>query len=208
MQSLLALLLVVLLALLAAQAWIRMSGRKGAGAVSAPLYTVREPLLPAEERAYLEILQQVLGEESIIFPKVSLAQILMFPGGGREHRIHWSRVQRRSVDFLVCDRELVPWLAIKFKPGRRSRKHRDDPLADSLDAANIPLLRVKPEKTYKRDDVAYRIKLAMSRHDSELSDQSSVTGEVEVSDEEFRDSRLSRLRRWTSDLWAATTRPG
>jgi hypothetical protein len=206
MQSLLALLLVVLLALLAARVWIRIRKRKGPVSVSLPGYSARESILSPAERAYLEVLQQILGEAYIIFPKVSLGQILDFPGARREHRVHWTRVQRRAVDLLVCSRELSPVLAIKFKPEYRSKKGGGDPLSDSLDVANVPLLRVKPAKDYDIDKVAYRIKLTLARLDSELSDEASITTETDFGDVDSEVSQLSTIRRWTSGLWATATR--
>lgn len=205
MQSLLALLVVVLLALLAARLWVRVRAQRGPAPAAIPEYRLRAPLLAPRERAYLDVLQRVLGEDSIIFPNVSLAHILEFPGGNRAQRVHWFRVQRRSVDLLVCDRGLVPDLAITFSARRRGG--REDPLVDGLAAVNIPLLRVRPADSYEMRDVAYRIQLARTHRDSQLSENQGVVND-ESPGELQDDSRLSRLRRWTSDLWATATRAG
>jgi hypothetical protein len=208
MQALAILLLVALLALLAARVWVALKGRHRAAQTVIPPYTAARALLKDEERAYLKVLQQVLGDNSVVFPKVSLGHILEFPGGGQDEVAHWLRVQRRSVDFLVCDRELAPTLAVKLKPNGRWRRRPQDPLADSLLTANIPLLRVRSAPSYDRDDVAYRVKLALARCDSELGDDGSITKEFDMCDDDFEDSRLSSLWRWTSELWTTTRRIG
>lgn len=209
MQSLLVLLFVALLALLAARVWPLIRGGKRSAPTAVPAYLAKGALLAPEERAYLDVLQQVLGENSLIFPKVSLTQLLEFPDGSTEHRIHWARVQRKCVDLLVCDRELTPTLAIRFHPreGRRSKKH-GDPVSESLDEANIPLLTVRSAPEYAIEDVTYRIKLALSRTDSELSDEGTITRETEVQETDSVDSCLTGIRRWSSDLWAAARRTG
>ncbi len=211
MQGLVILLFVVLLSVLAARGWTLLikvvRGGKRNASITVPPYTVRQSILTPEERAYLEVLQQVMGDHAIIFPKVSLAQVLEFPGSRRDYRRHWSRVLRRSADLLVCDREFMPVLAVKFdaNAGRR-RKQSEDPLVDSLSYADLPLMSVKPAQSYKTEDVTIQVKMALARHDSELSEDGSITREHDIDDEEFEDSRFPRFRRWTSELWAPSRR--
>ena len=60
-----------------------------------------------------------------------------------------------------------------------------------------------------KEEVAYRVRLAMTHRESQLSEESAVKADGEQSSEYYEDdSRLSRIRRWTSELWSTTTRAG
>ena len=99
-------------------------------------------MLGPQELAFKEVLQKVVGENSIIFAKVGLAHILEFPGNHPVFRMHWARAQRRSVDFLVCDPDLAPVLAIKFdaNPRRRGKNTGEDVLKDSLEVSGAAVI--------------------------------------------------------------------
>ena len=208
MQGSLIFLIVVLGALLAAGWWVLNRRNKSVPSPVFPPYTVRKTVLGQQELAFKEVLQKVMGEDSIIFAKVGLGHILEFPGNHLEIRMHWARVQRRSVDFLVCDLDQTPVLAIKFdaNPGRRGKNTREDVLKDSLGAAELPLLIIRPADGYQLEEVKIRIKYALARQDSLLNDDGSVLHDADLEDDEFSDSMLPKLKRWTSGLWETASR--
>ena len=180
-----------------------------------PPYSLRKSFLSTRDFAYFNVLKQAVGENAKIFPKVRLPQILNHPGHDPQFRAHWSRVQRRYVDFLVCDSNLKPILAVKFDPNaNRKRAHpTDDVLEDALGSAELPLLRVAPASSYDLDEVTYKIKFAMARHqpqDQQPADLAKVVGEDSFveSENELTDTGLLKLKRWTSDLWMAARRSG
>ncbi len=209
MQDSLIFFIVVLVVLLVVGWWVLNTRKNNAPASVLPPYTLRKSVMDSQELAYKKILEQVMGENSIIFAKVGLAHILDFPGNHPDYRVHWARAQRRSVDFLVCDPDLTPVLAVKFdtNPGRRRKNAGGDLLDDSLSAAELPLLIVRPAESYNLVDVKIRIKYALARHDSSLNvDGLVVHEEADLEDDEFSDSMLPKLRRWTSDLWETASR--
>lgn len=180
-----------------------------------PPYTLRKSFLSTREFAYFNVLKQAVGENARIYPKVRLPQILNHPGHDPQYRAHWSRVQRRYVDFLVCDTKLKPILAVKFDPyaNRKRGQPKDDVLEDTLGSAELPLLRVAPADSYNLDEVTYKIKFAMARHQSsdglsEKRDHSEKDGPVLESENELTDTGLLKLKRWTSDLWMGARRSG
>lgn len=208
MQGSLIFLIVVLIALPVVGWWVLSTRNRNAPVAMMPSYTLRKSLLGPQELAYQKVVQQIMGEDAIIFAKVGLAHILDFPGNHPHFRRHWARAQRRSVDFLVCDSALTPVLAIKFdaNPGRRHKHHREDVLKDCLDAAELPLLIVRPAESYQLEEMNFRIKYALNPQDSMLNDDGSVIDEADLEDDEFSDSLLPKFKRWTSDLWDTAAR--
>lgn len=180
-----------------------------------PPYSLRKSFLSTREFAYFNVLKQAVGENAKIYPKVRLPQILNHPGHDPKYRAHWSRVQRRYVDFLVCDGNLTPTLAVKFDPNanRKRSQPKDDVLEDALGSAELPLLRVVPADNYDLDEVTYKIKFAMARHQTQHG--MGEEGTMALSDDtilesgnELTDTGLLKLKRWTSDLWMAARRSG
>lgn len=178
-----------------------------------PPYRARKSFLNTQEFAYYNALKQALGDDFHVYPKVRLPQILSHPGHDPSFRVHWSRVQRRFVDFLICDSSLKPALAVKFDPAanRRHKHPKEDVLEDALGAAELPLLRVMPANNYDLDEITYKIKFAMARHEPQVdrySERSKPEGDDSFADSgnENTDSRFLRLRRWTSDLWMSARR--
>jgi len=205
-------LIITLVALVAAGWWLLNARQSSVPKTILPPYTIRKSLLERHERAYQDILRQVTGDNMIIFAKVNLGYILNYPGNHADFRVHWSRAQRRSVDFLLCDLDLKPRLAIKFdpNPGRRrknaSKNAREDILKDSLDAAELQLLIVKPAESYQLEEVRFRIKYALARQDSMLHDDGLIVHDADLDDDEFADSIFPKFKRWTSDLWQTAAR--
>ena len=212
MQISILLLTVVLLAILGLSGWIKQRKQYASLGVLPP-YRVRKSFMNTQEFAYYNALKQALGDEFQVYPKVRLPQILSHPGHDPQFRVHWTRVQRRFVDFLVCDSSLKPALAVKFDPAanRRHKNTKEDVLEDALGAAELPLLRVMPANNYDLDEITYKIKFAMARHEPQttvLPDRSNAGNGAAVSESENHgtDSRFLRLRRWTSDLWMSARR--
>lgn len=206
------LLTVVLLAILGLSGWIKQR-KQYASFGALPPYRVRKAFLNTQEFAYYNALKQALGDDFQVYPKVRVPQILSHPGHDPQFRVHWSRVQRRFVDFLVCDSSLKPALAVKFDPtaNRRHKHPKEDILEDALGAAELPLLRVMPANNYDLDEITYKIKFAMARHEPQVNAYPERSKTVDDdsfvdSENENTDSRFLRLRRWTSDLWMASRR--
>lgn len=163
-----------------------------------PRYELRKPMFNAQELGLYKVLKQIYAQRAFIFPKVRLSEVLQHPGYDQNIRNHWARVQRRSIDFLICDTELTPMLAIKLGATRKGPV--DDVLEDALTAADLPLLRLRPAEEYQVEEVMNRIKFAIagSKLNSGMYPSASMSGEGQ---DTFSDSRFPRIKRWTSDLW-------
>lgn len=101
-------------------------------------------MTPAETR-FFKILDEAIGDGYYVFPQVHLSSIL-------EHRIHgqnwWAafhHINRKSVDFVICDKESVkPLAAIELDDWSHHldhRKDRDIEVERIFEGAQLPLIR-------------------------------------------------------------------
>lgn len=188
-----------------------------------PAYGVRETLLNPQEIAYYKTLARAIGDQYVAFPKVRLSDVLEHPGPNPQFRAHWFRVQRRTVDLLVCTLSLKPTLAVKFGSSAKRRGGRQDVLDDALEAAGLPLIRVKLSDSYDVEEVRYKFKFAMARSSEDSDLQGAEPGEAATDRAHDGNSGrprslfaagrdapagggFNKLRRWTSDLWMAARR--
>lgn len=66
-------------------------------------YAKRDDFLSDAELSFYKVLNQVIGEQAIICPKVSLNDVLFISSGDRsERQIYLNKISRKHVDFLIC----------------------------------------------------------------------------------------------------------
>lgn len=181
-----------------------------------PFYQSRASLLSDNQRQFYNALLQVVGDNTQIFPKVRLADIVNPPPSSpQSFRIHWQRVQRRGVDFLLCTpANMAPVLAIRLETRAERKRRRQtgpDVLDDVLDMARIPMLRVEIEERYDPARVArdIRASLAQKSHGgvSELKSPQPVPVVTDPPKDnkstllKFAREKLPTFSRWSSVLW-------
>ena len=186
--------------------------RKAIAYGDVPLYRKRSTFLSRQEKSYYEILEQTVGQYSRIFPKVRLADLIDYPGPHPRFKPHWQRVQRRCVDFLLCTpKGLNPVMAIKLESRadrRRRRHHGVDLLEDTLEIANLPLLRVRASEQYEAVEVAQQIRVALARAQEPMEGWFVEDASVSEEDDESGIARFTRQQlptfgRWAGDLAGA-----
>jgi very-short-patch-repair endonuclease len=125
--------------------------------------------LSAAERSFLGVLDRVTGEDTHIFAKVRLADVLRVRRGlgPRDRQKAFNRVQSKHVDFVVCD---ASDLSIQFvvelddsSHMQTRRQKRDAFVNQAFAAAGIPLFRFPAKRTYAVHDVQSRILSALSQ---------------------------------------------
>lgn len=181
-----------------------------------PFYQPRKSLLNDNHRKYYETLLRVVGDNTKVFPKVRLADIVNPPPSSpHSFRVHWQRVQRRWVDFLLCTpANMAPVLAIRMETRAERKRRREvgpDVLDDVLDMARIPLLRVEVEERYEAVRVARDIRAALAQNtqgpETPIASAEPVLElESETGDENptllcFTRNWLPTFSRWSSVLW-------
>ena len=174
-----------------------------------PFYQRRSSLLSENQRRYYNTLLQVVGDKSLVFPKVRASELVNPPPSSpHSFRVHWQRVQRRYVDFLICTpANLTPTLAIRLE-SRAERKRRmqtgPDVVDDVVEMARIPFMRVEVEDDYDPSRVARDIRNALARSGQAATSTSGDTVQHEPRSTQFvrvAQERLPTFSRWSSVLW-------
>lgn len=119
-------------------------------------------LLSPAEREFHMALRQAIGEQSglVIFAKVRLWDLLYLPGGTANRQGHQNRVDRKHVDFVLCDEESRPVLVIELDDSsheREDRRERDSFVDRVLKAAGLPILHVRCRRSYDARVLAQQI---------------------------------------------------
>jgi len=115
-------------------------------------YLRRTALLRPGERAFLPTLQQACSTRSLIFTQVQLSKLIYPRAGIPRWQSYQNKIDRKSIDFVLCHpTTLVPQLIIELDDKshtREDRQQRDDFVNRALNAAGIPLLRIRAASTY------------------------------------------------------------
>ena len=116
-------------------------------------YALRDNFLsPAEHNFYL-VLKSAVSESALVCPKVALGDLFYARSNDpSEFRIYTNKIDRKHVDFLLCDPKTVkPLLGIELddKSHQRSdRQARDEFIGEVFAAAKLPLVRMPVQASY------------------------------------------------------------
>src|SRR3989344_1059657 len=121
-------------------------------------YKRKDFLMSRAEHEFFDILVEAVGGQYHVFPQVHLPTFL-------EHRIKngqsWKgakgSIDRRSVDFLICDKAYIkPLLAIELDDkshDREDRIERDENIERILNDAGLPLLRFRNNGSFNKEEI-------------------------------------------------------
>jgi len=132
-------------------AWIKK--KTGKEPVAFP-YQSKGVLCSPAERSFMGALDKAVSNEYRIFAKVRMGDIVevkkkLSPSARQSAR---NRIDRKHLDFVIChSRDLSIVGAIELDDIshlKKERKERDQFLNKALEAAEIPILRVKAQGTY------------------------------------------------------------
>ena len=126
-----------------------------------PSYKPRVGFLTLQESALYQTLHEIFKDKNEVLLKVSLAELVAIPGPNRRFLAHWRRVQRRTIDFLICSSHpVIPILAIKMETDAESKKRRSngrDVVDTVLQDIGLPLLHLRARDKHKAKDLAKQI---------------------------------------------------
>ena len=109
-------------------------------------YNRRQFFMTKAENECYKALVQAVGSEFFVFAQVHLPTIIDERIKGQSWRASRAHVNRKSVDFVLCDKEYIsPKLAIElddWSHARQDRQDRDREVERILKDANMPLLRI------------------------------------------------------------------
>jgi len=115
---------------------------------------------------FFTVLEELVGSDYRVFPQVNYSHLIVPRTGSRYgDRRYRSHIERKSADFVVCDRKTcVPRLVIDLDGGvhRRPDVYEKDMEIDAvLRAAGLPILRLSNEEAGDREGVKAKIAEAL-----------------------------------------------
>jgi hypothetical protein len=138
--------------------WLSTKDEPATGPTTLP-FKLRDDFLSKAEHSFYQVLRTVVGEQMLICPKVNLGDLFFVATGDhRKNRSLANRIDRKHVDFLLCDPKTVrPLVGIELDDKsheREDRKTRDELVEAVFAAAGLPLVRVQVKSGYAPSDVA------------------------------------------------------
>lgn len=135
-----------------------------------PLYKRRTFFLRESDRVLFDCLQQVLGQAYHVFVKVKLSELVepQTETGNRVHQLHWIKVHRQTVDFLICRKhDMVPLVAIRLL-SKAEYARRGVSAHDVIDTVlrdiGLPSITLLEKKRFDPQDLKKKLKIAMAEH--------------------------------------------
>ena len=128
-------------------------------------YRLREPFLSSTEQALFRLLNKLMGERYSICPKVSLNDVFYIVRPN-ENVHFFSKLFRKHVDFLLCDRQtLVPAFGVELvRPISKGEARESDKFLQDLFAnAGVPLIHVPSSESYEPSYVITLFQLAVTK---------------------------------------------
>ncbi|TVR18354.1 MAG: DUF2726 domain-containing protein [Anaerolineaceae bacterium] len=125
-------------------------------------YVTNERFLSPAELNFFKVLQEVIANQAIISVKVGLGDIfLVKPKDKSKFRTYRNKIDRKHVDFLICDpMTMRPLIGIELddKSHRRKDRQSRDAFVDNVfGVAGLPLLHVAVQRSYAPKDLAASI---------------------------------------------------
>lgn len=120
-----------------------------------PPFARRNYFFSAAERSFYEILRR-LNPGYTVFAKVRLCDLVRVQASGREFWEKFNSISSKHVDFVVCDEQLAPLLAIELDDlshGGPKRITRDRFVASVFESAALPILHVRAKRGYVLEEI-------------------------------------------------------
>jgi hypothetical protein len=126
-------------------------------------YRLRDDFLSPAELNFYRILQQAVAGSTIICLKVALADLFYPKTGNRsENQSYRNKIDRKHVDFLLCDPESMrPLVGIELDDAshrQSSRQERDYFVEQVFSAAELPLLRQPVRAAYNTRELVAKLR--------------------------------------------------
>jgi hypothetical protein len=118
-------------------------------------YSRKNYFFSAAERSFYEILRR-LAPNHTVFAKVRLADLIYVDKRTTSRQADLNRICSKHVDFVLCDSNLAPVLAIELDDSSHDdedRQSRDSFIDAAFSAANFPLIRIPCKRGYRLDEV-------------------------------------------------------
>lgn len=119
-------------------------------------YKRKDFLLNIAERKCFEGLQQIIPDNYVIFPQISLKSIIEV-NGAQNYRTSQNKIDRKIIDFVIFDKPYYkPILAIEYDGSthnRADRQERDLFVDSALETSGIKIIHIKHEKDINFEEI-------------------------------------------------------
>jgi hypothetical protein len=119
-------------------------------------YSKKKYFFSVAERSFYEVLKRLISPDYTLFAKVRLADLVDVTKGASAWQSHFNRISGKHVDFVLCDRDLAPVVAIELDDASHDegdRQDRDKFVDQALTAAALPIVRIRAKRAYAPDQV-------------------------------------------------------
>ncbi len=125
-------------------------------------FKLRDDFLSNAEISFCQVLRSVVGDRAVVCPKVNLGDLFFVATGDhRKNRGLANRVDRKHVDFLLCDPNTMrPVLGIELDDkshDRADRQARDQLVEGVFKAAGLSLVRFAVKSGYAPADIESQV---------------------------------------------------
>lgn len=149
-------------------------------------YLVRDDFLSPAEHSFYLVLKSAVSEWALICPKVALGDLFYAKSSDpSKYRTFTNRIDRKHVDFLLCEpRTVKPLLGIELddKSHRRAdRQERDELVQQVFSAAKLPLVRVPVRPAYAVAELNTLLRQHVTRGEARSLGRHPVPDEPEAS---------------------------
>jgi hypothetical protein len=118
-------------------------------------YLKKKYFFSAAERSFYEVVRR-LAPEFTLFAKVRLADLVYVKKGSGSWQSHFNRINRKHIDFVLCNPDLAPVVAIELDDSSHDIEEREtrDQLVDAvLAAATLPVVHIRARRGYSPDEL-------------------------------------------------------
>jgi hypothetical protein len=118
-------------------------------------YAKTKYFFSAAERSFFEILRRLVPDHTV-FAKVRLADLVSVRKGTSSWQSHFNRIDGKHIDFILCDTDLSPVVAIELddlSQDDEDRESRDRFVDQVLASVSLPIIRVRAKHAYRLDEV-------------------------------------------------------
>lgn len=130
-------------------------------------YGRKVSVMTSREAVLFKRLEQVTQGRYRVFPQLHLSALMTNQTKGKYWKAGFQRINRRSVDYVLCDKEtMAPVYAVELDDSTHDterRRARDAIVEDMLESVGIPLVRFRNVESMTDDHIIEAFRNAARR---------------------------------------------
>ena len=147
-----------------------------------PPYHQRDDFLSPAELSFYHVLKNTVSDGATVCAKVSLQDLFFAKTGDHSQNRSWmNRIDRKHVDFLLCDPDTMrPLIGVELDDAshqRAKQKERDQIVNRAFEVSGLPLVRVTAQAQYNTRELEALLWRAMESASTEPPAQAKAVQE-------------------------------